>query len=137
MRKNVSWKCYGTHAFSHLWENAKVPSPKHSQVRITLGKNHLGSWNSKVFHIFGTKMHITNLVKIWHFYIIQRVLKCKYKKWVHILHLHIWSSNYMSKKMVGIKLTIWLPTIKTQKIGFKRSLIKTYNITSEKSFQRI
>ncbi len=94
-------KCYGTHAFSHLWESAKGLSPKHSEMRITLGKNHLGSWNHRVFHIFETKMHITNLVKIGPFYIIQRVLKCKYKKWVHILHLQIWSSNYMSRIMVG------------------------------------
>jgi hypothetical protein len=128
---------YGAYAFSHLWESAKVLSPKISQVIIILGKNHLASWNPRVFHIFGTKMHITNLVKIGPFYIIQRVLKCKYKKWVQILHLHIWSSNYMSKKMVGIKLTIWLPTTKTQKVGPKRPLIETYNITLEKSFQRI
>lgn len=73
---------YGIHAFSRLWESAKVLSPKHSQVKITLGNNHFGSWNPKASHIFGTKIHITNLVKIGPFYIIQRVLKCKYKKWV-------------------------------------------------------
>jgi len=46
------------------------------------------------------------------FYIIEKLLKCRCRKWPHMDHLDIYSTCYGKKKGLGVKLPIWLPTTK-------------------------
>jgi len=46
-------------------------------------------------------------------YIIGKLLKRRCLKWVHITHLHIWNMLW-PKEGLGVKLAVWLPTIKSR-----------------------
>jgi hypothetical protein len=47
------------------------------------------------------------------FYIIGKLLKCRYLKWTRMTHLDIWNISYGQKKGPWVKLPIWLLTIKS------------------------
>jgi hypothetical protein len=44
-------------------------------------------------------------------YIIEKLLKRRCLKWAHMTHLDIWNTSYGRQ---GVKLTVWLPTTKSQ-----------------------
>jgi len=46
-------------------------------------------------------------------YIIGNLLKCRCLKWAHMTHLDIWNTSYGGS---GIKLVIWLLTIKNKEL---------------------
>jgi hypothetical protein len=46
-------------------------------------------------------------------YIIGKLSKCRCRKWVRRGHLDIYSTRYGKKKELGIKLAVWLLTIKS------------------------
>jgi hypothetical protein len=48
---------------------------------------HFKNWNLRKFQIFETKVHVVNMDQIKPPMYIY--MKCKYQKWIHILHLEL------------------------------------------------
>ncbi len=48
------------------------------------------------------------------FYIIIKFLECKCLKWAHMIHLGFLKHKLWPKEGLGVKLSIWLRTIKSQ-----------------------
>jgi len=48
-------------------------------------------------------------------YIIRKLMKCRCLKWACMTHLDIYNTSYGKKKGHESKLTVWLPTTKSQK----------------------
>jgi hypothetical protein len=49
-------------------------------------------------------------------HVIGKILKCRCRKWPRMSHLDICSTSYGKKERSGIKLAIWLPTIKSREL---------------------
>ncbi len=63
-------------------------------------------------------------------YIIGKLLKRKCLKWAHMTHLDIWNTSYGQKRS-GVKLAIWLPTIKSWELTRFPSVQATCDIPLE------
>jgi hypothetical protein len=59
----------------------------------------------------------------WHVpYIIGKLSKCKCRKWARTSRLDICSTRYDQKKRPGVKLVVWLPTIKSRELTRPRCM---------------
>ncbi len=53
-------------------------------------------------------------------HIIEKLSKCRCRKWPWMNHLNICSISYGKKKGPGVKLAVWLPTIKSRESTWPR-----------------
>jgi hypothetical protein len=65
-------------------------------------------------------------------YINTKVLRHRYPKWAHIFNFKLWARRIWPKKMLGIKVAIWFPTIKKWEIKFKWLPIWAFNMGLER-----
>jgi hypothetical protein len=91
-----------------MWEN----EPSHSQ-----GNSHLGNWSPEGLPNL-QQYRVQNPSLIIVLYIIKKPLKRRCLKWARITHLDIQNTSYDQKKCreSNFKLTIWLPTTKSQEL---------------------
>jgi len=76
----------------------------------------MGTWESfGILEILEFDYRGQNTLHWGVFYIIKKLSKCRCRKWVRMGHLDICSTHYGKKKGMGVKLAVWLPTIKSRK----------------------
>jgi hypothetical protein len=72
-------------AWDMLWSKECLRIQTHASPKMSNWLSHFGDWNFILSQIFGKKNRYEK-VKIQ---IIEKVLKCRYKKWAFIFHLEI------------------------------------------------
>jgi hypothetical protein len=66
-------------------------------------------------------------------HIIGKLSKCRCRRWPHMSHLDIYSTSYGKKERSGVKLAVWLSTIKSWESTWPRCVQVKCNTPLERS----
>jgi hypothetical protein len=91
-----------------------VATPLWGKCKDEIHTPEIGTWESSEtpetseFNCRGQNTLYENVL-----YIIEKLLKFRCRKWLHMGHLDICNTSYGKKEGSGVKLAVWLPTIKS------------------------